>query len=91
MSQSLFYWITYSYNFGICLITEKIYVLSQSLFYWITYSYILHIEPYVTPCGGSQSLFYWITYSYIQGVLTICDELVFKSQSLFYWITYSYY
>ena len=37
-SQSLFYWITYSYmmlNFGIYLIIR----MSQSLFYWITYSY----------------------------------------------------
>ena len=36
-SQSLFYWITYSYN--IKQFHENTEYLSQSLFYWITYSY----------------------------------------------------
>ena len=37
-SQSLFYWIIYSYNLGIAnLVNDG--ALSQSLFYWIIYSY----------------------------------------------------
>ena len=39
-SQSLFYWITYSYGMNM-LGTIKVKNMSQSLFYWITYSYKL--------------------------------------------------
>ena len=38
-SQSLFYWITYSYNGDGQIIGVRGFQ-SQSLFYWITYSYI---------------------------------------------------
>ena len=38
MSQSLFYWIIYSYNVYSEL-EEQLGQLSQSLFYWIIYSY----------------------------------------------------
>ena len=37
-SQSLFYWITYSYNWSTSPIVDEL-IKSQSLFYWITYSY----------------------------------------------------
>mgnify|MGYP001684542184 CR=1 FL=1 len=62
-SQSLFYWITYSYFENEF---EKITLIngSQSLFYWITYSYKRNIINKDLFGGLSQSLFYWITYSY---------------------------
>ena len=87
MSQSLFYWITYSYFLLLyeIVLTDA---SSQSLFYWITYSYNdFFVKDYIS--DRSQSLFYWITYSYCMKNL----ELLIiwqKSQSLFYWITYSY-
>ena len=40
MSQSLFYWITYSYDSTATTIAPG-FVTSQSLFYWITYSYVM--------------------------------------------------
>ena len=64
MSQSLFYWITYSYHFGK---KKSGYLVcsSQSLFYWITYSYFTLITfSSAFHLQLSQSLFYWITYSY---------------------------
>ena len=39
MFQSLFYWITYSYNFLVVL-DDNATNEFQSLFYWITYSYL---------------------------------------------------
>ena len=64
-SQSLFYWITYSYNCKVnCALL--IAVESQSLFYWITYSYIIVSALVRSACPESQSLFYWITYSYTE-------------------------
>ena len=39
LSQSLFYWITYSYNHRRKNPVAKCLLGSQSLFYWITYSY----------------------------------------------------
>ena len=38
-SQSLFYWITYSYQEVEDKLKKLLLKLSQSLFYWITYSY----------------------------------------------------
>ena len=38
LSQSLFYWITYSYDQNILMRSQDL-KMSQSLFYWITYSY----------------------------------------------------
>ena len=64
MSQSLFYWITYSYE-------EKVFGLNTPTFeslnpYFIGLP-ILIIYFTITVCKkiiSSQSLFYWITYSY---------------------------
>ena len=61
--QSLFYWITYSYQ--ILLLSFQIHLLFQSLFYWITYSYFIYISSIFIYFIMFQSLFYWITYSYL--------------------------
>ena len=63
-SQSLFYWIIYSYN--VSKVNKSYFKgLSQSLFYWIIYSYLMGNDGYCQVWKGSQSLFYWIIYSYI--------------------------
>ena len=63
-SQSLFYWIIYSY-FLINIRSISIRRESQSLFYWIIYSYSYEkrSEKWIKT-RKSQSLFYWIIYSY---------------------------
>ena len=38
-SQSLFYWIIYSYQL-LFEVVKHIFIMSQSLFYWIIYSYL---------------------------------------------------
>ena len=61
--QSLFYWITYSYNQKTQM-ELTINQLFQSLFYWITYSYKGSVVGVEQLYPLFQSLFYWITYSY---------------------------
>ena len=64
MSQSLFYWIIYSYGVQFDLDTPGE-VESQSLFYWIIYSYGVQFDLDTPGEVESQSLFYWIIYSYL--------------------------
>ena len=61
-SQSLFYWIIYSYAAEL-RDHLRLSGMSQSLFYWIIYSYNILPENWLTS-DESQSLFYWIIYSY---------------------------
>ena len=62
-SQSLFYWIIYSYE--VSNMAKRFKLKSQSLFYWIIYSYNMLNVVRQNLSNGSQSLFYWIIYSYI--------------------------
>ena len=62
-SQSLFYWIIYSYLYNNINKLENM-IKSQSLFYWIIYSYFILAEKQTNKVKMSQSLFYWIIYSY---------------------------
>ena len=87
LSQSLFYWIIYSYMILILFFID----CSKSLNpYFIGLSIL--IDSRDSDEFGfflSQSLFYWIIYSYTVApgfVTTTFGE----SQSLFYWIIYSY-
>ena len=89
MSQSLFYWIIYSY-IGKGSRLRATYGKSQSLFYWIIYSYFIMKLLLLMAIMQSQSLFYWIIYSYAVDYLSDA-KYGSKSQSLFYWIFYSYW
>ena len=88
MFQSLFYWITYSYNLEVDNTSSCTHGFNP---YFIGLPILIRYFLVKVDMKNSvfQSLFYWITYSYVNGY----DKLVIninQFQSLFYWITYSY-
>ena len=86
-SQSLFYWITYSYN--IRKACEETNTRLNPYFIGLPIL-IIKQKKDEDIVILSQSLFYWITYSY-ESLFRECGFNYNTSQSLFYWITYSYY
>ena len=62
-SQSLFYWITYSYDANI---EDSRYGYIVSILILLDYLFLLDQQRYTSGSSicRSQSLFYWITYSY---------------------------
>ena len=86
MFQSLFYWITYSYNSNEFRRRGKILV---SILILLDYLFLLVVNSSPPLLSWAfQSLFYWITYSYKPTWSISLRRRLF--QSLFYWITYSY-
>ena len=87
MSQSLFYWIIYSYN-RIQHYPRRGSQQSQSLFYWIIYSYDDNIVYYIDQTCGLNPYFTGLSILMHLNRERKCGDQ--KSQSLFYWIIYSY-
>ena len=89
-SQSLFYWIIYSYTWDSC--SSYIYIFRSLNPYFTGLSILIttDIIKMETEPWRSQSLFYWIIYSYLFHLFPFLF-LHLPSQSLFYWIIYSYY
>ena len=88
LSQSLFYWIIYSYLLPLFRIYQC-FQLSQSLFYWIIYSYSI-AERRLAIFPGSLNP-YFIGLSILIGYRKLEKAELTLSQSLFYWIIYSYH
>ena len=88
-SQSLFYWIIYSYKSQISIQTHQMKLVSILILLDYLFLWGFTFKPKRYESNRSQSLFYWIIYSYTMSDFTkYCWEIL--SQSLFYWIIYSY-
>ena len=77
MFQSLFYWITYSYNGEKLWSQLKIRIVSILILLDYLFLYNLELEFAPEEFKEFQSLFYWITYSYKK--IKIKEKIIMKS------------